>query len=469
MYIAELMSTYTTNNIKDPYAQLESPPLWVKIAYAFGQMGWSLAAFGATYMLTYFYLPPEPGAAPVFPSYIFQGVVLGFLTVIGLIGAGGRIFDAITDPLIASYSDRSKAKMGRRRFFMALSFLPLALCSWLLFCPPVAAESPLNAYWLAGMLFLFYLFFTLYVTPYTALISELGHTKDDRLLISTLISVTYALGVAVGFLAPLLQSLLETHWQLSATQAFQWVMGSYAVLAALLLATPIILVDENRYCAKVQSDATTLTSVKAVFSNRNFRMFALSDLMYWIALTFIQTGIIYYITILLRLDKEITSIFTPVLLVLSFLAYIPINIWTKKYGKRRLLLWAFMGFICVFGLICLLGYLPVNAYIQAGFLLLFAILPMATFSILPNAIVADIADADGRKTGNFNTGMFYATRAFMMKIGIAIGNMAFASILLLGKSVENDWGVRLSALIAMFFCMAGYLLFKEYEEDLSSE
>ena len=40
------------------------------------------------------------------------------LTLFGLVLAVGRIFDAVTDPLIASWSDRSNYKGGRRIPFM---------------------------------------------------------------------------------------------------------------------------------------------------------------------------------------------------------------------------------------------------------------------------------------------------------------------------------------------------------------
>ena len=38
----------------------------------------------------------------------------------------------------------------------------------------------------------------MYTAPYNALISELGHNPKERLTISTVIAVTWALGFAVG-------------------------------------------------------------------------------------------------------------------------------------------------------------------------------------------------------------------------------------------------------------------------------
>ena len=52
------------------------------------------------------------------------------------------------------------------------------------------------------MILAYYLSITAYCTPYNALIPELGHTQQERLNISTIISFTFIAGTAVAYLAP---------------------------------------------------------------------------------------------------------------------------------------------------------------------------------------------------------------------------------------------------------------------------
>ena len=52
------------------------------------------------------------------------------------------------------------------------------------------------------MILAYYLSITAYCTPYNALIPELGHTQQERLNISTVISFTFIAGTAVAYLAP---------------------------------------------------------------------------------------------------------------------------------------------------------------------------------------------------------------------------------------------------------------------------
>ena len=171
--------------------------------FAIGQFGWSLLSALITNWLVYFYQPDTDSIAAGQTLFIPQGrVIFGVATVIGGIAALGRVFDAVTDPMIANLSDRSQNPKGRRIPFMQKIAIPFALITVLVFWAPVNAISTANCIWLLVTLLLFYLFMTTYCTPYNALISELGTTQDTRISISTYISVTFLLGSAIGYAAP---------------------------------------------------------------------------------------------------------------------------------------------------------------------------------------------------------------------------------------------------------------------------
>lgn len=450
-----LLPIYTQTLIMNKIAQIETPPTRVLLLYAVGQIGWSLAAFAPSSLLNYFYLPPGDGKI-LFPLLITLPML------IGLINGGTRALDAFIDPYIANLSDRSKAKIGRRKVFMLVAFLPFAALSLLIFMPPVAHPSTINTIWIGIMLFGFHLFLSMYTTPYTALISELGHTASARLHISAYVSLAFALGAAIGNQAYALQSYFEQ--TMPSMQAFQVAVGIFAVLSAVFMAVPILFVDEKRYSLSQPSEQLPLDAIKSVWANKNFRAFALSDGIYWVALTFIQSGIVYYITVLLRIDKALISAFTPIVLVLLLGLYYPIMQLAVRYGKKQLLQISFLLFAFAYGFTALLGKLPLSTNAQALLLMAIILFPMGVFSILPTAVVADIADKDAQKTGDHKAGMFFGIRILIMKLGIALANMSFSWLLLLGKSVDNDLGIRLTAALAMLGCLAGFAVFRQYEE-----
>ena len=435
---------------------IQTPPTRILLLYAVGQMGWSLAAFAPSSLLNYFYLPPEDGKI-LFPLLITLPLL------IGLINGVTRGLDAFIDPYIANLSDRSTAKIGKRKAFMLVAFLPFAALSFLIFTPPIAHPSTINTVWIGVMLFGFHLFLSMYTTPYTALISELGHTKTARLNISAYVSLAFALGAAIGNQAYSLQSYFEQ--SMPPMQAFQAAVGIFALLSAVFMLVPILFVDEKRYSLSHPSEQLPLEAIKSVWANKNFRAFALSDCIYWVALTFIQSGIVYYITVLLRLDKNLISSFTPVVLILLLALYYPVMRLAVRYGKKQLLQISFLLFAFAYGFVALLGKLPLSTNTQALLLLAIILFPMGVFSILPNAVVADIADKDAQKTGDHKAGMFFGIRILIMKLGVAVANMSFSWLLLLGKSTDNDLGIRLTAALAMLGCLAGFAIFRNYKEE----
>ena len=175
--------------------------------FAVGQFGWALLSGLIGSWLIYFYQPDAQSIEVGHTVLIPQGrIFFGVLTIIGVITAVGRIFDAITDTLIGSWSDNCKSKSGRRIPFLKWSAIPLALVTVLVFFAPFQAESFSNGIWLFIFIALYYLFITAYCTPYTALYSELCNTEEQRMTCSTAISLTFIIGTPVAYVDPVIWS-----------------------------------------------------------------------------------------------------------------------------------------------------------------------------------------------------------------------------------------------------------------------
>jgi GPH family glycoside/pentoside/hexuronide:cation symporter len=448
----------------------KSLPAWKKAMYALGQLGWSLAVFGVSNLINYFYFPAETKTGPAFPTFITQELFFG-ATIVGAVVFATRFGDAIIDPIVAAASDRANFRMGRRMPFLAVGAFFCALFSLLVFTPPVMGVSLWNAAWFAFTVVGFYFFFTVYTMPYFALLSEIAHTPEERLNLSTLTSITWALGFIAGNMTFALKVGLESKvlsWgfdpSFASVRSFQISLAILAVISMIFMYLPVIFIRERDYCEARSSNEDTWHAVVSTFKNRNFRLFAFSDLTYWVAMTTIQSTISYYIMVLLRLPEAFISQLLTILFVASFVFYAPVNILARKFGKRAVLIAAFCVFSLVFVFTGLLGKLPIPTMVQAHIIALAAAFPMAAFGILPGAMVADIADADGIQTGQFRAGMFFATRTFAMKLGTSLATLVLPTILTLGKSTENDLGVRLTAVVAFAFCLVGLFFITRVNE-----
>ena len=62
---------------------------------------------------------------------------------------------------------------------MAKGAIPAAVFLVLMFVPPFSEQSGWNIVWLVVFQALFYVFLTVYVTPFFALLPEMGHTPED--------------------------------------------------------------------------------------------------------------------------------------------------------------------------------------------------------------------------------------------------------------------------------------------------
>jgi GPH family glycoside/pentoside/hexuronide:cation symporter len=157
-------------------------PFRKQLAYTCGMIGWSMMTNTIIVMLPYFYLPPSnSGLKPFVPQLLLFGVV----NILSLIAASGRFVDAVYDPLIASFSDKSTHKQGRRIPFMKWAILPAVFFFCLTFYPLIQGESMTNAYWLAVNMICFFMGATTYIIPYNALLPELTETAAEKVKLSS--------------------------------------------------------------------------------------------------------------------------------------------------------------------------------------------------------------------------------------------------------------------------------------------
>ncbi|MCD8286297.1 MAG: MFS transporter, partial [Clostridia bacterium] len=391
------------------------------IVFALGQLGWALLSGIITNLLVNFYLPDATDEVMQSHLFITQGIIAIGLTLIGIITAGGRIFDAITDPLIASASDKCKSKLGKRIPFMRGSALPFAIVTVLVFWCPVGHVSTANTIWLVVTLLLFYLFMTMYCTPYNALIPVLGKHPKDRMNLSTAISVTYILGTGIAFAGKMIWQWLSEITGLDIIYAARVTLIVLAVIGLVMMWIPAFLIKETEY-TKDSAPIPTENAFKSLgktFRNKSFVTFMISDLLYWVGITIFNTGFLYYVENLLGTNNYM--ILFILLTVVSFILYFPVNTITQKIGKKPMVIAGFILFAATFLVASFAGkQAGVSNEVYGYIIAIMAGIPMSILSVVPQAIVSDIAEADEYKNHENHDGMFFASRTFAMKVGQAV-------------------------------------------------
>ena len=481
--------------------------LWT---FAVGQFGWSLLSGIISTWLVHLYTGNAEkfmDTNGILSQFISQNPLIASLTLFGIITAVGRLFDAITDPMIASWSDRSDYKGGRRIPFLKAASVPFALITLAVFVMPRTASVSANNTIIFVLLMLFYLVMTIYCTPYNALIAELGDTQKNRINVSTFISFTYIAGFSLSTMVPSLANMFqggkvaailapvaaakgvgleeltaslqgtqmeqvrgilsqETLAQITAVQqsAMRTAIGIMCAVACLACLVPAFFIKEREYIDSKPSKTPAFSSLFKTFKNGQFRRFVYADVIYFFAVTLFQTGLADFETRLMGIPSDNTFTLTVIMTVVSLALYLPVNKLAPKLGKKKLIVVGFFAYAAVFFITFLCG----QGFTWGLIIAISAGIPMAILGILPQACVADVSELSTLETGEDRSGMFFAARTFAMKLGQALSMLIYTSVtvkhLVNGVEMVESSQYRTVALIATVTCLIGAVLFLFYNE-----
>ena len=460
-----------------PRKQITNKLLWV---FAIGQFGWSLLSGVISTWLVHLYTGVHAAGDTngIFGQFITQTPIIASITLFGLITAVGRIFDAVTDPLVASWSDRAAFKGGRRIPFMRAAAIPFAVITVAVFVLPQTASVGANNTIMFVLLMLFYLLMTIYCTPYNALIAELGDTQQHRINVSTFISFTYIAGFSLATLVPSLAGFLQG-FAGSQENSLRIAIGIMCAIAAIAMMIPALAIKERDYIEAKPVKSPVFSSLVKTYKNRQFRRFVYADVIYFFAVTLFQTGLADFETRLMLIPSDNTFLLTVIMTVVSLILYPLINRLAPKLGKKRIIVVGFFAYAVVFLLTTVCG----TGMIWGVIVAVCAGIPMAILGILPQACVADVSELNTLETGEDRSGMFFAARTFAMKLGQALSMLVYTSITAAAVTIvrahtdsagvetlsaelqrEIQGPYRTAAAVATAACLVGAIIFLFYNE-----
>lgn len=412
-------------------------------------------------LLVFFYLPPDNAGLP---QLVSSATYLVVINAVVILAAAGRIFDAVTDPIIALASDRSTNPKGRRLPFMRWGALPAAVATWLMFVPPVQAESGWNVLWLFAVQAVLFVALTAYVTPAFSLVADLGGNPDERLDLATWTSAAWAVGIVLAATAPFIANMVEGTG-LSTLRSWQVAVAAVCTVATIAMYVPVLAVDEPRW-ARSEPAAVPIRTVFAIIaSNRFFRYYAAADFAYFTGIMIIQTGLLYYVTVLLGLSDSLTAPLLLAMIIVSTFLYPVVNRLAKRGSGKSMVIAAFIISAVDFGLISQLGRLPFAPLAQAFIVIVVFAVGFAVLSIIPQWILSDISEHSALESGTATAASFFAVRTFLQKIAQTVGVILFALLTSLGRDVGDDLGIRLTGVAGLVLYVIAAVVFGRYDEQ----
>ena len=361
----------------------------------------------------------------------------------GLAIAISLIFDAVTDPVIGTISDRWKSPLGRRHPFMYASAIPLGLSFYFLFAPAsFATEGGDTA------LFLWMLTFTvltrgamtLYHVPHLALGAELTDDYDER---TTLVAIRQVLsvsgylivyGLGFGYFFAPTPEFENGQLNAAAYPPFALILAVLSVITVFIsgwgtrsriphLPTPTVSQDDLK-------TRDVLFDGLATFKNRSFRFMMLGYIIIVTAFGFGTASQLYMFTFFWELSRF--QIFTVILMgpLGSMVGYAFATRLFAALDKRNAMIVGGVGWMILYALpviLFLLGATPekgswaVAITLSAIYLVLGAAFAQVVVGV--SSTMADIADEYELESGHRQEGVLFAAISFAGKCMGALGSL----------------------------------------------
>jgi GPH family glycoside/pentoside/hexuronide:cation symporter len=396
----------------------------------------------ATYLM-YIFLPQANSALPLLLPYgALSFAIVRFI---------GVIFDAVIDPLIASKSDNSKHPLGARIPFMRYSAIPMGLFAVLMIYVPIGHESWINVAWLFVNLLLFNLFSSLFLVPFYGLMAELVTDTKRRVYFFTINTLLFVIGSAVIYVTPIIKNALVSagYPELTAWRSAFLVFG---VLGAASAFVSSFSIKESDYVKRTPSYVPLWESLKATFRYKDFTILVVGYMFMWIAFSFFNSSLMYYVTMLLGLKDNFAVVVMAIAIVVGISTYPLVNSLAKKIGKKPLLIGACISYIVIYtGIFFYQFFVGMVGNAVTGILIGALIgFPISITNIIPLAAFADLAQYDTIKTGRYQSGMFVGSRNLLQQLAQAIA-LLIVPLTITGSVLEgnaNIAGVRMTTLIA---------------------
>lgn len=424
------------------------PSRWEKVFYAFGQTA-QTGGFDSAIGFIFFYYTVVLG---------LPGALVGAALGVSL------AFDAVVDPVVGSWSDNIKSRLGRRLPLMIGAIPLIVLSIGLLFSPPHGLSRPMLFAWLTVLSVFARGSISLFNVPYIALAAEMATGYAERTSVVVYRTVAgIASGVAItalGFSVFFAKGGLQ---RAEGYPGFGW-----SVAALLTVCLTLCCLGIGRYAARLPQPARVASpmwqrlagELAEIFANRSFRILFLSAVVTYVAQGLNATLNAHDFVFVWHLKSESIQFISYAYLV-GILLGVPISPILQRAMEKKTVVLIGLSFLIANWLV-IQGLWLVHLYRPFGDA---ALLPMQINSFVAGvgtgfvaiaypSMMADAADEHEHLFGRRREGLYFAGLGFANKAATGIGVMLAGLALDLigfphdiaknpGLALANDVQVRL--------------------------
>lgn len=355
----------------------------------------------------------------------------GFLASLAIVIA--LLVDAVSDPVIGSWSDSIHHRWGRRHPFMYAAAAPFAICFYLLFSPPAGMDETQVFVWLVVFSVLTRTTQSVYSIPHTSLTAELSNDYQERTLLSSLRSILQSVGTLMVFLIGL-QIFFGATPEYPNGQLNPEAYPRFAAMFSVIIFVGVLLTAYGThshipYLPQANPDGPrfsfrhVLREATMAFGLRSFRAVVLTAVLFGMTMGMVAALSIYLGTLYFQFSLALIGLSFPASVIGTFLGAGLATPMGRIFQEKKTLLIGGLIWFAVWNtlpiILSLLGLFP-----KPGDPLLFYLvmtcnaissMGIGVLTVMIGSMIADITDQHEEKHGSRSEGIYFAASSFAAK------------------------------------------------------
>jgi GPH family glycoside/pentoside/hexuronide:cation symporter len=385
---------------------------------------------------TFAYMGLGTLAFPIF------NITLGMsATLIGVVLGIGRLWDAVTDPVMGSISDNARTRWGRRRPFILLGGILCGIAFPIMYMVPAGWDQQGIFIWFLVTALIMYTASTVLSVPWLSLSYELTPDSMERVRIQAY--RTY-IGAGVGMALPWIYRLAQADVFGSTMTGMRW-LSLLVGVAFMIFVLPVFFGTRERYAktAGKQQKIGVITGLKETLKNRPFLILVGGIVTTMLCAPMLVGSLAIYINCYhvfegdTKAGAALAATASTLFVTIKFIIIPGTLKLSSLFGKRTVMRWSLIiGFFA--SISKFFFYTPHMPYLQFATIALLAP-ALTTFWLLVDPMKADCADYDEYTTGMRREGTYAAVANWIEKVSITVV-LLFSGVIIDLSGFDPDLG-----------------------------
>lgn len=352
-------------------------------------------------------------------------------TLAGFISAIGSVWEAIVAPVIGFKSDSTISRYGKRKPFLLVSSIPLAIVTSLLFTTIHAGVIVKGIYY-SVMIILFWTFFSSEFIPYLSWGADLTEDYNERTVLRSYSYVFNQIGMLIGMVLPSI--IIDYVMNLGKSTEVSWsvvgiFVGVCSALSLIICGLSIKKTDVKDFVKEGKEKFVSLKEFKGMFKEygkiltlKPLIPLILASMFYLIANTIFSSSRVFFMTYNLGSSEKFISLVMFIITVSGVLFVPIISFLSKKIDKRIV----FMFGIGISGIVLVLfRFINPNVIITC---LIYSVANTCYWQLMPS-MMYDVCMVQELKEHESHSGAVISVQALSESLSIALGIQALGIIL----------------------------------------